>query len=242
MYHPMRSLAAFCLIVLSGLVAVAPANSAEPGRGLTAEIETEYLKFIIDHHFSALRMTELAAGTDFKRDALISPEEGTSPSPSAPETKAKASLDELKSLARRNNRGQREEIMTAQGFLRDWYGINYEPRIRKTNQQQIDFLERAKAGRDFDHFFLEVFSRHHFQAMPRTLECLAGRDIKHHELRRYCTGILQSQLSDIDEMRDLLCEKFVVCDYLPLSGLKGRHSGGEDSQNAGDHNHHHDDD
>ena len=65
--------------------------------------------------------------------------------------------------------------------------------------------------------------------MPRTLECLAGRDIKHHELRRYCFGILQSQLSDIDEMRDLLCEKYVVCDYVPLIGLKGRHSGGEES-------------
>lgn len=53
-----------------------PAQADEPGRGLTAQFEINYLKFIIDHHYSALRITELAAGTDATRDAAISPSEG----------------------------------------------------------------------------------------------------------------------------------------------------------------------
>lgn len=56
-------------------VAPAPVKADEPGRGLTRQFEINYLKFIADHHFSALRMTELAAGTDAVRDAEISPNE-----------------------------------------------------------------------------------------------------------------------------------------------------------------------
>jgi uncharacterized protein (DUF305 family) len=104
-----------------------PLAADGPGRGLTAQFEIDFLKFTIDHHFGALRVTELAAGTDTKRNAEISSKEGTSPSPEFPQTPAKALLDELKSLARRNNRMQREEMLTAQMFLREWYGITYEP-------------------------------------------------------------------------------------------------------------------
>jgi len=32
---------------------------------------------------------------------------------------------------------QREEILTAPGFLRDWYGIAYQLMVRSMNQEQI---------------------------------------------------------------------------------------------------------
>jgi hypothetical protein len=102
-----------------------PLAADGPGRGLTAQFEIDFLKFTIDHHFGALRITELAAGTDTKRSAEISPTEGTSPSPEFLSTPARALLDEVKSLARRNNQMQREEILTAQAFLQKWYGITY---------------------------------------------------------------------------------------------------------------------
>jgi hypothetical protein len=38
-----------------------------PGAGLTAQYETAFMKMAIDHHFAALRMTELAAGTGLPR-------------------------------------------------------------------------------------------------------------------------------------------------------------------------------
>src|SRR6476661_3632020 len=74
-----KALAAIGSSVLLALVA-SPASADGPGRGHTANFEKAYLQFIIDHHYSALRMTELAAGTDLQRDTAIdNPQEGTAP-------------------------------------------------------------------------------------------------------------------------------------------------------------------
>jgi hypothetical protein len=67
------------------------ARADEPGRGLTARYEVGYLKFIADHHLSALRMTELAVGTDLTRDPAISPDEGTSPTQNTQPVQARPS-------------------------------------------------------------------------------------------------------------------------------------------------------
>lgn len=216
------------------LMATAPAPAAAdaPGRGIIAEFEIEYLKFIADHHFSALRITELAAGTDATREAEISPDEGTSPSPDFPTSEAKATLPQIKSLARRANRMQREEILEAQMFLRDWYGIEYQPQIRPDSQRRIELLENTPAGDEFNRVFLEVFSRHHFIATTRSVQCMAGYDLEHTDLQRYCRGIVQGQLNEIDAMRTLLCNEYGICDYQPLRGLKGRHSGDEGEPGA----------
>lgn len=202
-------------------------NAAEPGAEVNAKFEVRYLKFISDHHFSALRMTELAAGTDELRDARVAPEEGTSPTAGAQPTQAKAASDELRSLARRNNRMQREEILTALSFLRDWYGIEYQPRISQTSQAQIDLLESAPAGMQFDHLFMEVLSRHHFIAVQPSVRCQVAFDPTHGALQRYCSGIVHAQINDITDMREMLCAEHSICDYQPLVGLKGRHSGAE---------------
>lgn len=224
------------VILTTGTLAFVPASvkADEPGRGLTRQFEIDYLKFIINHHFSALRMTELAAGTDAVRDAEISPNEGTSPTPNFPTTHAKATIDDIKSLARGANRMQWEEILRAQGFLRDWYGINYHPRISPINRVRIEILERAQAGDEFNHLFLEVFSRHHYTAMTRTLECQVASELKHQALERYCRGIVNTQLNEIAEMREMLCDRYQICDYQPLRGIKGRHSGdGRELRNFG---------
>jgi len=182
---------------------------------------------IADHHLSALRMTELAAGTDATRDPAISPDEGTSPTPDRAPVQAKAQSAELKSLARRNNRMQREEILTALGFLRDWYGIQYQPRVDRRGQAQIALLEQVPAGGEFDHLFMEVLSRHHALALVPSTQCQVSIDLEHHMLQRYCSGIVHAQINDISDMREMLCRDFSVCDYQPLVGLKGRHSGNE---------------
>ena len=220
----------FTLICTLFTLQIVPTLADDPGRGLTAQFEINYLKFIIDHHYSALRITELAAGTDATRDAAISPEEGTSPSPTFAATTAKATLDEIKSLARRTNRMQREEILEAQRFLREWYGIEYQPRIRPVNRLRIELLQQAAAGEQFNHYWLETFSRHHYTALTRTLECLTSSELRHKDLERYCRGIVNGQLAEIDAMRELLCRNFSICDYQPLVGLKGRHTGSSDEE------------
>ena len=219
-----RCLLALALVFGALATMPTPGRADEPGRGLTARSEVAYLKFAIEHHFSALRMTELAAGTDAARNAEMSPAEGTSPTPGTQHTPAKAHLEELKSLARRNNRAQREEILTAQRFLKQWYNIDYEPRLSPEGRRAIEILERTPAGREFDVDFMEILSRHHFVIAQRSLECLVSSELRHDDLKRYCRGILEAQVLDIEEMRHLLCREYHICDYQPLGGIEGRHS------------------
>lgn len=221
-------LAVFGMLLLAAL-ALTPVRAEEPGRGLTARFEQRYLEFIIDHHYAALRMTELAAGRNAFRSAGISPLEGTAPTPGTAGTTARSRSADIRSLARRNNRAQREEILKAQSFLKAWYGTEHRPELRPENQAQIALLEQAPAGPAFDHLFLEVFSRHHFTALAPSAGCQAASDVAHTSLHRYCAGIVHAQLNDIADMREMLCKRFQICDYQPVVGLKGRHSGGDGS-------------
>lgn len=206
---------------------LSPLASADaPGRGLTAQFEQSYLTFIIDHHFSALRMTELAAGTAPQRDAAVNnPQEGTAPTPNTSATPAKATSDDIKSMAREANRMQREEIVKAQKFLRDWYGATHTPQLLPEGQQQIQILEQAKTGPQFNQAFLEIFSSHHYRALAPSLDCEVKSDIQHDQLKHYCDGIVHAQVLQINDMREHLCKDFSICDYQPTTGPRGQSSG-----------------
>lgn len=229
------SLCAVAMAVCLSAFAPLAARADGPGAGITADFEVDFLRMMIDHHYSALRMTELAAGTDIQRNEQIGAPEGTSPTPGFAATPAKATLDDLKSLARRNNRMQREEILSFQGMLRDWYGIEYQPKLRTDGRQMVALLEQARPGAEFNHLFLEVFSRHHFTMLQPASACVTGSDLKHEELRRDCRAMWIAQTADIEMMRDELKKHFGIVDYQPFrmhevmndrpSSPRGRHSG-----------------
>lgn len=213
------------------------ADAAEPGRGITASFEVRLMQLIIDHHYSALRMTELAAGTDPQRTGNLAPNEGTSPTPGYPPTRPKSSLDEVRSMARMENRSQREQLAQLRMFLRQWYGVDYQPRVRQEQQQMLAHLEHAQPGRDFDHVFLEVFSRHHYTLLQPMNACITGADRRHDELIRLCSQMWHMQTTGVDEMRQLLERHFNIVDYQPFAGdrplhsqggnPRGQHSGGD---------------
>lgn len=222
--HANKSLGAIIATWLFFLWAL-PAHADGPGRGLTAQFEKDYLVFIINHHFSALRITELAAGTDRQRDAAVAnPQEGTSPTPDTSPTPAKASDDEIRSMARAANRMQREEIAKAQRFLKEWYGMDSTPQLSQIGQQQIALLEQTAAGEEFNREFLEIFSTHHYHALIPSLDCQVKSELKHDMLRQYCQGIVENQTREIHDLRTQLCNKFGICDYQPTNGVNGRHS------------------
>lgn len=231
MIHRIHRLNHTALALLAGAIAgttitAQPARAEMPGRGLTAQLEIDYLKFIIDHHYAALRMTELAAGTS--ATGQTSPEKGVPNTPGFPPSARKATMKKLLVMAAKNNRMQRMEIAEAQEFLREWYGINYQPMLRPENQQMLALLDGIAAGREFDHHWMETFSRHHYVAILRSIDCIVGSDLSHDELERYCEGIVQAQLKDISDMREMLCESFQICDYQPFADPKGQHSGPKD--------------
>ncbi|MFS0754316.1 DUF305 domain-containing protein [Noviherbaspirillum sp. 1P10PC] len=201
-------------------IAVPAAQASGPGRGATAEFEKAYLEFIIDHHYSALRMTELAAGTDLQRDAPVdNAQEGTAPTPDTNPTPAKATDDQIRSMSRQANRTQREEILKAQRLLREWYGVNHTPQLQPQGRQAIQQLERTPTGTEFNRTFLQTFSNHHYRALFPSLACQVKRDIDHGELERYCSGIVHSQTNGINDMREMLCKKFSICDFVPTANL-----------------------
>ena len=115
---------------------------------------------------------------------------------------------------------QREEISTLQRFLRDWYGIDYQPRVREPNFAMIANLERAQPGAKFNQTFYETFSRHHYALMEPVNACMTGSDLLHHELRQECRMMWHSQIADIEMMRNELKKHFGVGDYQPFRGLE----------------------
>lgn len=209
-------------VMAAGTLLLSSAASAEgPGDRRTARFEKNYLTFIIDHHYSALRMTELAAGSDRVRDpAIINRDEGTTPTPGYAESIPKASAEEIRSMSRQANRGQREEIAKAQRMLREWYGVSYVPKLAPSGMQMIQMLERAPAGRQFDEQFLKVFSSHHFAALSPSVECQVKSDLSHDGLRRYCDNIVTMQKNSINDMREMLCKQFRDCDFVPVANVR----------------------
>lgn len=209
-------------LIVTTLSTSLTASADEPERGKAAHFEVQYLKNMIDHHFAALRVTELAAGTGQIRMAHITPEDRTNPTPGFAATEPHAQAPEIKSLSRRNNRMQREEILVAQDFLRKWYGITYEPTLMPDARENIEQLTRLE-GVAFDKRFLESFTRHHYVAAEASLQCLVARELTHGDLRRYCQDIVNAQVSDIDEMRHLACERYEKCDIQPQKPMHRRH-------------------
>jgi uncharacterized protein (DUF305 family) len=209
---------------LAGLSLVAIAGTAfadGPGRGATASFEKNYLVFIIDHHYSALRMTELAAGTDTQRNAPVNnPTEGTAPTPGFGASVAKATDEKIRSMSRQANRTQREEIMQAQRFLRDWYGIQHQPQLANDAQKMIAMLDSTPAGAQFNQTFLRMFSNHHLSALAPSLHCQVKSDIAHDSLHRYCENIVVTQTNGINDMREMLCKEYGDCGFVPATGDK----------------------
>ena len=217
----MKAIPLVCSALALSAALVTSAYADGPGRGATARFEKSYLAFIIDHHYSALRMTELAAGTDTTRDPqVVDPDEGTSPSPGFEATPAKARDDQIKSMARQANRTQREEIGRAQRFLREWYGVQHEPELNAEGRKMIAMLDSTPAGTQFDQVFLRMFSNHHMSALAPSLHCQVKSDIAHGDLQRYCDDIVVTQKNSINDMRHMLCKQFAQCDFIPLTGDK----------------------
>lgn len=200
--------------VLAGLTLPSLSFAEAAGRGATGPFEMNYLKTMIDHHFGALRITELAAGTGQIRMSAISPTDRTSPTPGFDATEPHADAAEIKSMSRRDNRVQREEILMAQNLLKKWYGVTYEPKLMPDAKVTIEQLTRLH-GAAFDEAFLDTFSRHHYMAAKASLDCLVARELTHVELRRYCQDIVNAQINEIDEMRHLACELHDNCDIQP---------------------------
>ena len=209
------ALAGACLVALSS--APAKANAIIPGE--TGEFEREYLTFILDHHWSGLRPTELAAGSVPDATAANVPP-SVNPYPgsplSFPPTPGLGTNEVVLDVATMSNMAQRMEIEEGQGFLQDWYGFTTTLELLPSGAELISTLEAAEPGDPFNIAFLINFSLHHIPAIARSLECVERAG--HAELIEYCAHIVAAQTADVQRMRAELLNEYGIRFDTPIPG------------------------
>lgn len=191
---------AFCLAGLLPGVAHAVPFTESP----SFANEVQYLTFTIDHHYSALRITELAAGT-----VTVGSSSNYAGSPNVfPATPAKGTNPVVLSVATMANAGQRREIVEAQGYLQTYYGIGYAPSLQSYLAPPVEAVDQAVAGDPFNIAFLETFSGHHATLVPPSQACTTAAP--HADVRAYCAGIVANQTMQISRMRTELATTYGI--------------------------------
>lgn len=179
------------LVVLAGGVAVAQGPGyggmmggggfRGPGMGGTyAEFdsEAEYLSMMIPHHEEAVE--------------------------SAREVLAITEDEELTQLLENIVTTQSEEIELMEGWLADRYpdvepSLDYQPMMRSYEGLSAEEAEEA---------FLEDMIPHHMHAVMTSRMLLSSSNVEHEDTAELASGIISSQLTEIDQMRNLYAQNW----------------------------------
>lgn len=181
-----RSFCALALTVSFGLAATemaTPAKADGPApKRKTAQFEINFLKSMIDHHFMAVMMAETC------QEQAIHPE--------------------LFQLCEQIETTQSEEIAMMQGWLLEWYGIDYEPQMTEEMEQQVAHLA-SLSGAEYEIAFLHHMIEHHEGAVEESADCI--KRAYHEELVELCIAIGATQSEEIELMQDWLCDWYEMC-------------------------------
>lgn len=200
-------------LCLAGLLPAAAAHAVPFLQAPSFADEVQYLEFTIDHHYSALRMTELAAGT-----AAVGSTSTFAGSPDVyTPTSAKATDPVALRVATMANAAQRREIVEGQDFLRTYYGIDFIPTLQPPLQPLVAYLDHAAPGDPFNIAFLEDLSGHHATLIPASQTCTTAAP--HADVQAYCASIVASQTMQISQMRTELADVYGITNipYVTIS-------------------------
>lgn len=200
-------------LALAALLGLPAAANAVPVEGYVNDVN--FLEFTIDHHFSALRMTELAAGTN-----VVGPTSGFAGSPvTYPPTPAKGTDPVVLDISTMANSNQRGEILLSQYELQNHYGVsNFPPTVLPSGQAMIDQLTQVAPGDPFNILFLQLFSQHHASLMGPAEECAASSPQP--DIRNMCQTMVKSQMAQIKEMQTELKNVYGISP-VPIPGSAG---------------------
>jgi uncharacterized protein (DUF305 family) len=170
MDHRLRPLLALlALLALLGLPGVASASAPAPTNA-EARFEVDFLRETVDHHFMALEMGELCV--------------------------EKATDERLQAVCADIVAAQAGEIEDMRGFLRDWYSTDEQPSTTKRDERDMEELEEAEPGEEFDVLVSEMFIEHHRVQIRRSELCL--RRAFHEELVDLCERQIETQSAEIE--------------------------------------------
>ena len=189
-----RTLLTLALVLVAGACSSDSALAPAPSPAVTiasgpaptkaqARYEIDFLQDMIDHHMMAVMTAELCV--------------------------EKAIHEELRALCQEIIAAQSAEIEQMQGWLQEWYGISYEPRMTRGMQKQVDRLA-ALSGAEFEIAFMEMMIEHHAKAIREAERCVDRA--YHPELEELCEDIIATQSAEIEQMQAWLCEWYGRCE------------------------------
>jgi uncharacterized protein (DUF305 family) len=146
-----------------------------------ARYEVKFLTDMIDHHMMAVMTGELCA--------------------------ERAVHEELRALCEDIVAAQKQEIEMMQSWLRDWYGVAYEPRMSPGMERHVEKLA-ALEGEEFEIAFMEMMIDHHEGAIREGTRCVERG--YHEELVDLCHNIVQVQTEEIELMQSWLSEWYGI--------------------------------
>ena len=169
--------ATFVMAAMGAWAAPAAAEEPAPDRS-TQQFEIRFMEFTIEHHLMGVEMAELCM-------------EKTTPPP--PE--GDATLVERCAVIAED---QAQEAQMLQDWLRDWYGVEFEP---KMSSGQLNKLIKAE-GEEFDIEVAGMFIEHHLRQIKESQKCLERAF--HEELLDLCQHMIAEQSANIIVFRDIL--------------------------------------
>jgi uncharacterized protein (DUF305 family) len=162
--------AAAMLLALAPGSAVGSGPASEPDK---AAFEQAFLTNTIDHHFMGVEMAELCV--------------------------VKAEHPKLPDVCQDIVDNQSAEIEEMRGYLRDWYGTDKEPMMPDNpldgDMSDMEELEEAPPGEEFDVLVSEMFIEHHLLQIARSKRCL--RKAEHEDLKDLCRRQIKTQAGEI---------------------------------------------
>jgi uncharacterized protein (DUF305 family) len=174
-----RILPAIAALVFStSLFAAAPAPERDQRR-----FEINFLERMIDHHFGAIKMSELCDGRTVHAEL-------------------QAMCDEIKS-------SQAAEVAEMQSWLQSWYGISHGPKLDRKTERQIQELSRL-TGAEFEKAYMKMMIQHHSMAAMMAIECL--NKAYHADMLNMCAMMLAAQGEEIATMRIWLIQWYGIND------------------------------
>ena len=178
---------AFLFYMVLALVLSGQSMASSPAPKETiGKFEIRFMEGMIDHHAMAVHMSQMCVKKDIQ--------------------------DELKSLCNSIATSQQQEIKLMQGWLNDWYDIQHEPEMSKSDSKQMEKLDSLN-GAEFEIRFMKNMIKHHWQAVIEGAQCMERA--YHDELETLCENIILTQATEIKQMRTWLCEWHNICGSRP---------------------------
>lgn len=158
---------AAALVLATAVQASAPAPMWDQQR-----FERQFITMMIDHHYGAVKMAQLADG--------------------------RTTHPELQAMTDEIETAQMAEIAEMQAWLQAWYGATHEPRLDRRTQWQVQMLGML-TGDEFEKVFMRTMIEHHAMAIRMGVDAL--QRAYHPELINMAAMMTGSQADEIAQLR-----------------------------------------